>query len=391
MIRFDASKVRVEHVHIKSVTAAMGGSVSIVDKKRSTAKKEVYTRVKIPHALARDFIITHKIASYIKPVVSAIVYYQDKVIAIERHPLGNLGREETEGLMGKVRWESNCERQLREWLLPVVNDSEWYIDGVFLYQFTTGLFGPALSSDLRFRQVNVSAIKLADLASERIDFEDRVCLMYTARNGQQAVSPPIWKSLEGIGQRQIDRASAEDGDDDYRDDDDIDAHQFDKVDEMLCVNLAFGMKAAREVAGVFGYDAIEPLSLPDLMLKLKTVNLPNVAKAVKQTYDIGLPFTHTVAWLLGLLRTVDTLDSYIVVRSLLKYLTTKGVYRKNAFNKDSVLQNGLSIDDVPLKTLDEALGTGMNLAFTDHVRLRNALRRMNDDDNPNGGGLSGAE
>lgn len=137
----------------------------------------------------------------------------------------------------------------------------------------------------------------------------------------------------------------------------VDEDHFDRVDEYLCVNLAFVIKAARELVDIFGYDSIEPFNLPALMLQMKTVNLPNVSSSVKQTYDSGIPFTHALAWLLGLLRKTETLEAYLTIRSLMKHLTTKGVYRKNAFDTTSVYRTGHSPDTVPLKSIEQAAAT----------------------------------
>jgi hypothetical protein len=91
------------------------------------------------------------------------------------------------------------------------------------------------------------------------------------------------------------------------------------------------------------------------MIELHTVNLPNIPKQVKATYDIGIQFTHTLAWLLGLSRKANTIDTYVMMRSLLKYLTTKGIFRNNTFDSKCIFVEGATINDVKLMDLDELM------------------------------------
>lgn len=352
MIPFDINKLQVKHVKIKSVSSAIGGMCSILDETRSTPEKEVFTKVRIPVTVARTFVATYKIKAYIKPVLGCMVTYDGKVIALERHPAGNLGKEETQGLFGMVKWQSQCEQHVQQTLTPLVTDEQWYTDGTYAYKFPDGAIESAdkLSECGSFRQVNAATMRLASLALPSFDINERVALGYFIDDDTYTISSPIWKTLNRIGSKQMERATEDESVTHLV----VDLHQFDKINETLCVNLAFALKAGRELTDTFGYDAIQPLNLPELMLRLRTVNLPNVAGSVKNTYDIGLPFSHGVAWLLGLLRQVDTLESYMVVRSLLKYLTTRGVYRKGAFDATSILQSGVTFDNVPLKTLEQA-------------------------------------
>ena len=354
MIDFDIKKLRVEHVMIKSVSGALGGTVTILDKKRSTDKNEVFTKVRVPVAVARGFVKTYEMRAYMKPVLGAIVYYDNKIVAIERHPLGNLAEETVEGLNGLVRWQSQAELNIEGFLSVMTGRGVWFIDGTYVYAFADNAITSAsnLNEAGTFRQVTATAIKLADLAFKDIKDSERVCLAYYTKTGDYTISSPIWKTLAKVGSKELEKAT----DDESVTYLSVDMGQFDKIDEHLCVNLSFVLKAGRELSDVFGYDSIQPLNLPELMLQLRTVNLPNVAKSVKETYDTGLPFTHAVAWLIGLTRRVETLDSYMVIRSLLRYLTTRGVYRKGAFSAESIFHIGQTLDKVPLKSLAVVAG-----------------------------------
>jgi hypothetical protein len=121
----------------------------------------------------------------------------------------------------------------------------------------------------------------------------------------------------------------------------------------MAVSLNFALAAGVELSEVFGYESIQPLQLPKLMVQLKTVNLPKLPKEIKATFNIGMTFTQTFAWLLGFAKQADTLAQEEAVRRLLKYLTSKGIYRKDSLKNDKIYQGGV-VTEVPMLTLDQA-------------------------------------
>lgn len=361
MIPFVADQLFVEHVYLKSVTTALGGSIQVVDDERSTPEQDVYKKIKAPMAVVRKFVEDNKkISRYLKPVLTAVTYYGDHVVALERHPY-NVDGDLIENLAGElVHWVSHSEHNIDKYVAKLTLNDGWFIDGTYIYTFSDNDMNTAesISADGKFKSVNVRAYKLASIhdSSKMSSPEDRTCLLYTAAKGQRAMSPPIWKSLSGVGGKAL--AMTEDEDTGMAHTDALGVvtgnHQFDRINETLAVNLAFALTAGKKISDVFGYDSIEPLGLDELMVQLRTVNLPRVAKEVKQTFDSGMPFTHAVAWLLGLTTRAESLDGYIVLRSLLKYLTTKGIYRKNSFLPSAVYRPDQSQDNVPMMSIEEA-------------------------------------
>ena len=365
MIPFDITKMTNEHVKVKYVTAALGGSMSILDEE-ATAKtgQETFKRIPVPLAIARKFIIQHEIARYIKPVLTSVTMYDGHVVALERHPLGNMGKESVEGLFGTVAWKSDSEKNLDDKLKSLTNDGEkWYIDGTLIYKFNEEAWKP-LSSDGKFLSSPVTAIKMADIITEGVETIERACLTFAPSSGATYTSPPIWKSLSNIGNRQLSKVD---------EDDSADNLQFNRIDEFLAVNLGFALKASKELSGVFGYGVIEPLALDDLMIQLRTVNLPKVSKHVKRTFDTGMKFTHAMAWLVGLSSRTETLESYKVVRATLKFLTTKGVYPKTALQHNAIYHGDMDADSVPLMTTDEALASDNK---TNNITSDNVTREV---------------
>lgn len=388
MIRFDASQLAIDFVQLKSITTSLGGSISIIDDQKSTDQEEVTRRVAVPMALARTFIkITNKVTKYLRPVWVAMVRYGDRVIALERHPMVSLGTLEMEGPFGVKRWVPNVERLINDHIIPTVTlgDKEWYFDGRYVYSFdqadmaTTVRNGRYLSSDGHFRKIISQAFDLQSASSGNTTdevggatAENRNCLAFVASNGEFVVSPPIWKDLEGVGGKQRKSITTEDENEDDPEDGNVQTtinNVFDIIDQSMSVNLNFALKAGQEIGKMFGYEHIEPLQLSRLMIELHTVNLPNVPKQVKATYDCGMRFSHAMAWIMGLSRRADTLETHLIMRSLLSYLTKKGIFRSDAFDADSVFLPNMDVANVQQKAIDELIG---NMNFT-KMSLTNIL------------------
>lgn len=345
MIPFDISLMRVEHVYLKYVTKAMGGSINILDK-NNKSDKDSFVKIAMPMHVADAFIKQYGMTRYLKPVLTAVAYYGDQIVALERHPLGNLGKEVTQGLFGERHWESESEKNINGRFQRNTATGQWYIDGTVVYRFQNGK-NTNLTADGKFQSVTVDAIKLAALAdSEHLQPANRMCIAFQSMSGKIVISPPIWRNMESVGSRKI---GSENETDDLVS---IGENQFDVVDKYLAVNLGFALKAAKDLSDEFGYHVIEPLRLDELMIQLKTVNLPKVDKSVKKTFDIGMKFTHAVAWIIGMTDDVNTLESFRAIRSLLRYLTTRGIVQKTALSSEAIYHEDMGLKDVPLKTVD---------------------------------------
>lgn len=396
MIKFDASKVSFEIVQLKTVTTSLGGSITIVDKVNSTEEKEAYKRIVVPMAVARGFIqSTHKITKYLKPVYTALVRYDDHIMAMERHPLAGLGELETDGLFGKKTWEPAAQQAfavVRDQLIASGHD--WFFDGRYVYSFDGATVKRAieeasnLTKDGQFRKVVTTTFDMQTLPSGKVPADQRSCMAFVASTDEMAVSPPIWKNLNDIGSSKLDNRTT---DSDYLDEDDDSVeivvnnnYTFDTINNAFQVNLNFALKAGNEIGRIFGYEFVEPLHLSRLMIELHTTNLPNVPKEIKSTYGIGIPFTHVIAWLLGMSRKANTLETYITMRSLMKYLTKKGIFKADQFNAANVFKAGQTVADVPVIGLTELMKIHNSSTFSfatvlDKVNTTSKAKRMNND------------
>lgn len=347
MIEFDISKFRVELVHLKYISKSMGGTMSILD--TSNKKKgEKFKKLSIPTHVADAFIrMPENLSHYIKPVLTAVCYYGDIIVALQRHPLGNEGKEYYETLFGRKYWESNIADNIKKIIETETRYGNWFIDGAVIYSFTNE--PPTdLSSDRKFQALEVDSFRLTDLSKANPELSKRTCIAFMAKNGKTVISPPVWSSMDNVGNRKVEHLGEDEamslG---------IDEHQFDKVDRLLAVNLNFALRASSVLIDHFGYESIEPLRLDDLMVKLRTVNLPKLDKSIKTTYDIGMKFTHAIAWIVGLGDKGTTLESYGAVRSILRYLTSRGIVHKSALAKDNVFQKNMDMTAVPLMNPDD--------------------------------------
>jgi hypothetical protein len=371
MIKFDPALLTIDVVQLKSVTTALGGSITVVDEVKSTPGKEVTRRMKVPMAVTRHFLQhTHKRTKYLKPVYTALVKYGTLVVGMESHPLSSMGELISDGVFGPTRWIPKCEANIKDVIKPLIeqSDRDWFFDGRYAYSFDGGSTNEAvrngehLTQDGSFRKVIANTLDLQNLSGvKQVKADERSCLAFVTAQGAGVISPPIWKNLSEVGATQMSKAGAtpdEDGEDDDDESSDVPnniKYSFDKIDETLSVNLNFALKAGKEIGGTFGYDRVEALRLPQLMVELCTVNLPNIPASVKATYCIGLKFTHTICWLLGMSRSAHTLENYMVVRSLMKHLTKKGIFRKNVFSAERIFKGAQTVDNVPFLKLDELL------------------------------------
>jgi hypothetical protein len=391
MIKFEVDKLTVDIVSLKSCTTALNGSIRVIDEEMTKINgKEIYKKINVPMAIIRAFQVRHKTSNYLKPVITAVVSYNGHPVALERHPLGTLGTQFYEGLDGEREWTPDSLNNIMRFIEPLcMNSDDWYFDGKYIYHYPHKIEdcvkgGEYLTKNGMFRAVEVSAIQLSNLDDRtKLEPAERTCLAFVSSTGQFAITPPIWKNLSGVGSSALGRSEAEDAELKY---------QFDAVDEHLAVNLAFALKAGKQIGELFGHEEIDPLKLPDLMIELQTVNLPSIAKSVKQTYDIGMKFSHAMAWLIGMSNRIDTLDSYMVIRSLLKYLTTKGIFRKNMFNTKAVFRIGHDLESIPHMSTEDALESASNLSVDElinQIRTK-AVTRRNNSQETIVGGLYGA-
>lgn len=335
LFRFEPHDITFKKVKISNLSYSFGGTLTILDEDRSTPGHDVYKRYPIPLALARVFKDKYKLSKFLVPVEGCIMMYRGNVIAIEKAMFNERYYPDSNGELHE--WMPTMESVFKK-IKMMIYSGKWYFDGSFIYSFRDYAHvvddvdqavhnGESLSIDDCFRSIHVDAIRITYVGyTEEVYIEDRQCLAYRASNGEFSVSPPIWKSMSGLGNSNLKKKSNENELIGL-------TNQFDKVDRIMAVNLNFALQAGNVLTKEFGYKSIEPLQLPKLMVQLKTVNLPRISQEVKQTIDIGMTFTQTMAWLLGMQKELTEYDQMLALRKLFKYLSIKGIYGRKSLTE----------------------------------------------------------
>ena len=354
LLSFDPSQVRFQNVKIKRVTTALGGSISVLDEDHfEKTGKEKFHKIEIPMSLARMFKVKYKVQQFLVPHESMIMWYGDNVVSIEKAVENLRIKVDFDGVERK--WTSNVERHYkdlfnREFANPL---KDWYFDGLYVYHFSNDnlkelvAMSRVLDETGRFRAVDVSAIHLTYLNFKPAQTEKRSCVAVVIDDDTFSISAPIWKQFD-------EKARLVKSDDDEDGGKNSLISSFKGIDAQIAINLNFALRAAKDLANQFGYESIQPLQLPKMMVTLRTVNLPRLPKEVKSTTDIGLKFTHGLSWLLGLQYNATTPEQFHTIRQMVKYLMTKGFYWKEKTKKNRILVDK-NQKEVPLFSSAELL------------------------------------
>jgi len=387
LIQFNPNLVSFKKVKFKRITTALGGYVSVLDEDHfAKTNKEIFHRYDCPVAVGRAFTAKHGNGHFLRPTEGCITFYDGRVVSLEIAPFSQKNERKTQGLFGEREWISQSENNFRTIRRPDMDDGIWYFDGIYIYSFMQPQLdkviaeADVLSKDGNFRDVRCHALNLtrisagSDAMSDKrkqksvesaLAMEERSCLGFLIGD-KFVISPPIWKELQGMTDRKTKGKDIDESEDGVFDT----AVSLSTMDEKLFVNLQFALAAGKEIAQAFGYETISPLQLPRMMIQLKTVNLLMVLKEIKATHDIGMRFTHGLAWLLGLLYRAKTVDQMNTIRRMLKYLTTKGVYRRSVVAESGIKRVEAPAELPPMLTFDEAL---MNIQTMPMEEFKQAL------------------
>jgi hypothetical protein len=335
LYKFDKSKVQIQRVRVKSLNS-VSGAINIIDE--SNTHKEKTKKLECSNVIARTFRTIYGVTNFQVPHECCIMMYDGTVIALEK---AIINERTYTGIDGSIKeWTPSMLSTFEKVLNLIDNDDDWYIDGTYVYTFGTTVRdaienGDALHSEMNFKSVGCTAIMLNYIGyNDVVATESRNCLAYVANNGEYAISPPIWKSYGFVGGLGV----TEDGV----------ADNLETADAKRLVNLQFAIIAGINVTRIYGYDSIEALQLPKLMIQLKTVNLQSLPQEVKETFDMGMTYTHALAWTLGLMKRVPSFEDMMYMKRLLKYLTSTGSSSRVSVD---VLMEPVR---VPLMTMDQA-------------------------------------
>jgi hypothetical protein len=317
LIKFERSKIEFRKVKLKSVNAS-NGYVLLEDGKRLECTSNLVTTI---------YKNVYGMTSFAIPAEFCLMMYDGLVVALEKAVFNNRYNITSNGDM--VEWQPLMISKLEKIMMKIHPDYNYYFDGSYVYTFAYHdvlsklRYGRKMTDDGKFVSIDVSAVNISNIMSDWVHFSRRNCLGYIASNGDYAVTSPLWATLVNIGENNMKKATME-----------IKGGitQFDKVDRNMIVSLQFAIYSGKLLSKVFGYHSIDFLQLPKLMIQLNTVNLPNVPVDIRNTFDIGIPFTQCMAHLLGLLRKCETLEDVCMMNKVIKNLSTKGIYSRKAIS-----------------------------------------------------------
>lgn len=371
MIPFDRNQISFKYVMLKTVTTVLGGSLTYADPS-DTSDKEHYIRSRVPMSVARQFIKRTKMTKYLKTVPVCLMMYNDRIVDMDRHPLSCMGSLQETMADGTVRkWRSGMETAWAK-ASTQLESLQWWFDGRYIYT-VNGMSvdqaveqGVHMTRDGKFRSILVDAIDCQSMSitSDVQGIKPRACVAYVSDTGAYSMSPPIWKQMTSIGAGTTTSDDDDDGDEGSTTRVDAGSFMFDNIDSQMAVNVDFALRAGSVLGHEFGYECVQPLGLPQLMVDLRTVNLPSLDRDIRRTHEIQLRFTHAMAWLLGINQRVNDLNTSLMLRSLMKYLTTRGIFARHKITAASIFKEGMSESDVTVKTVAELTNDAVILQST---------------------------
>lgn len=316
LISFDPNAVTTKRIKVASVTTALGGSVQYVDETKDDAK---LIKQQISVGVARRCVKDHG-TRHVIPRESCMLSYEGRAIALE---ITDTSERYVESIVGEPRlWTSELETAWNNVKQDILASGyEWFFDGRYVYTFgekrakQSVIEGGYVDVNGSFRAVDV---RCYDLTTPKAGIVTRSCMAYYVHDDAWSISPPAWKSLTVNSDETI-------------------GSLYTGINDHRGVNLNFALYAASALSGVFNSEVIEPLGLPGLMIKRRTVNLCALDKSVKYMTQIDMHYTHALAWLIGLCRSATTLSQLIAIKSSIVYLTKTGFFDMQRTKLDSVM------------------------------------------------------
>lgn len=344
MFQFDNTKFRVESCTIRSLSkATIDPSITYTDSKKNVVKK------KVPVSIAR--IVRnqlHGVTKFIEEYPCMIAFVDDRIVSLSV-PIG------ADYKMWKDTGDWISVLESREEIISKLG-TDWHWDGQYAYQFTNEV---EQLGDTNFGVAKVKAFNLFKLGESQADIVEHLAAFCfkNPTTGQWVKTTPMTRISGGFIQLSGDVEQFNKTDDFVEKDA---AQELKKLDRSKFVNLRFVNYASQVLSNQFGYEAIEPLGIPLLMIEHRTFNLGGLATPVQMSSAAPLTYTQALAWMIGLYSKVKTLDDLIAVKSTLKMLLSKG--NTNTWATQDSAGNGVNTKDV-IATLRKKLESAPLISF----------------------------
>lgn len=307
MFKFNRDKVHVRYCGLLSI------SKSTIDP-RITVQLDggEIAKYAVPAAVARSVSgRLNGVSRFADPYPACLVFVDDKLVSVDAAVGPNYQMYQALG-----EWISPIESRLS--IVDVAGNVDWMFDGQYAYISVGDVerFGETNFGTQRYRAINL--FKLNDERADLIENLAGVCY-YNIITGEWVCTSPVTRHSGKFLQLTGDT-------DEFNKTDAFveDEQGLERMNHLMFPNLRFVNYTSQLLSQQFGYDVLEPLGLPLLMIEHRTMNLGGLSLPVQISSHAPFKFLEALAWLVGLHSRVETIDHLIAIKSCVKMLITKG-------------------------------------------------------------------
>ncbi len=319
MFKFNQNKFEVMYVGLLALSKATINPKITLEINGEAVKMDIPTSIA---RIARNKL--HNVTKFNKAYPVAVALMDERIVALD---VANGKQYKMYNDVGA--WISILDT--REELVKSISSEEHVWDGQYLYKHVGEI--KQLNGNFGFQEVR--ALNLYHLAEERGGDAIEQLAVYCYKNpttGDWIKTAPVTRvsgeHLQISGD--VDVFSSKDEFLDQRSKKD----PIDQLDSWWFVNLRFVNYTARALSNQFGYEVLEPLGLPLLMIEHRTFNLGGLSTSVQASSPAPIGFKNTLAWLIGMHTKIKSLDDFVCLKQTMKMLTSKGTTAKHAVGQD---------------------------------------------------------
>lgn len=342
MFKFDKSKFSIEYVGLKSLSkATIDPTITFIDSKGIQHKLSIPTSVA---RIARNRL--HGVSRFTTAYPACVMMVDGKVTSLDVAVA-----KDYKMFIEFGEWISVLETR-EEVVRAFTDDMLW--DGQYVYSEVGEV---AQTGDTNFGTQELRAFNMYKLGEPDCPtFRQLAALCFMNPLTKKWVKTgPVTRHSSNMLQITGDVDTID------RHDTFMDADcPIEEMDRKVFVNMRFVNYSARVLARQFGYDTIEPLGLPLLMIEHRTFNLGSLEIPVQVTSPAPMSFSNALAWVVGLIMRVNTIDDLITVKQTMKMLLTKG--NTSHKTREMVMNDGAPPADINTKEVIEALRSKMESA-----------------------------
>ena len=316
MFTFNKESLRIEYVTLLSLSkATIDPNVSFRD------EEGLVHKMPIPVSVARICRSRLKsVSRFPNGYPAALAFVDGRIVAMDV-------------AVGKAY---KMFKELGEWITVIESrvellnaiEGDWMWDGQYAYRFD-GDVKPM--GQTNFGNIDTKVFNLYRLGEDKGDLiEHLVALCFrNPKTGEWIKTTPLTRHSGAFLQitGDVDKFN---NNDEFVDEDE----SFLEIDSNVFPNLRFVTYAARALSRQFGYESVEPLGLPILMMEHQTFNIGGLPTEMQAASAAPMSFSCALAWMIGFNQQVESLDDLIAIKASTKMLLTKGNTKKREARTD---------------------------------------------------------